>query len=190
MARYHRLNLLLRSLDPGDVADGLENVIAPYLVDVWVDGYTRYTPLPSMRSLAVIDLEDFFYLFDTHNERLVAAWGITEGRKSQASGDDSPCKAAYRSVWGHAISHITGGGGGVILLRQFDQLDDGSFTKLESLSLGAPGALYFNAWNYDGSPGVPISGSMKLAPGQTPVSIDRGLIIPGRSVSITSAQSA
>ncbi|MEI9906116.1 MAG: hypothetical protein WDN06_21075 [Asticcacaulis sp.] len=173
------------------MADGLENVIAPYLVDVWVDSYTRYTPLPSMRSLAVIDLEDFFYLFDTHNERLVAAWGISEGRGTQTSSGNSPMREpVYRSTWGHAISHITGGGGGVIMLRQFDQLDDGSFTKLESLSLGAPGALYFNAWNYDGSPGVPIPGSMKVAPGQTPVSIDQGLIIPGRSASITSVQSA
>lgn len=190
MARYPRLNLLLRSLDPEDPVGGLEDVIAPYLIDVWVSDYIRYTRLPSLRSLAEIDIEDFFYLFDLHNERLVAAWGLSEGLKGGGVSDDGPrVKANYSSTWGHAIAHIMGGGGGVVLLRQFDQLDDGSFNKLETQALGAPAALYFNFWNYDGAPGVPIEGSQKLAPSQIPISIDRGLIIPGRPPSIATTHS-
>lgn len=193
MAQYSQLTLLLRRLDPDDPAGELERLIAPYLIDVWVGDYLRYTNVPSIRTLSEVNLDDFFYLFDTYNERLVAAWGISQGRNPKSNRDNRQAraiKAGYATVWGHAIAHVMGGGGDINLVRQFDQMNRGSFRRLENEAVAAAGALYFNYWSYDGAPDIPVPGSLKTQASQTPTSVDQGLIIPGKPYTISNQRNA
>ena len=75
-----RLEGLLRAVNPRSPNAGFTNKIVPYLVEVWLDDYAR-TSLKA--DIVETTVSGFSYLFDVISGRLIAAWGISEGRHGE-----------------------------------------------------------------------------------------------------------
>lgn len=174
MAQYPLLGLLMRSVDPGNPSESWNKLIAPYLVDVWIVDYMRTSRLPAVRSLELSGVDDFYFLFDTHNSQLIAAWGLgMDPRDGPVDEVERPARR-YPGTWIHAVTHIMGESRNKNLVRQFDNLTDGNFRKLETQASGAAGSFYFSYWCYRGG-----------GPDQMPTVYDQGLLVAGKPVRVT-----
>lgn len=175
MATYPMLSQLVRALKPEASEDGFVKVVVPYLVDVWLSDYARYT---STMNVVETQASTFSYLFDVAAERLIAAWGISRGRHGGARdsgrmrGHPNSAGALYHR--GHAIPHTLGGPTDINLVPQLGRINVGPFRPLEMRAVATPGSFYFSYWSYFGS--APTRGG---APGQTPTGVDQGLLVPG-----------
>lgn len=146
--------------------------VADRLTDLWLDDYFR-----SFKSDNVVETraEAFSYLFDIDAERLIAAWGVSQGRNgavrphSRMAGHPLGNGPLYHR--GHAIPHTLGGGTDINLVPQLGSVNVGPFRPLEKQAVATPGSFYFTYWNYRGAKGH----------GQTPVGVDQGLLIAGQS---------
>jgi hypothetical protein len=143
--------------------------VVPYLTEIWFDDYTS-----SVQDWEVVqvDLEGFSYLFDISSGRLIAAWGISQGRhgaarpKSRMAGHPLSAGPGYHR--GHAIPHTLGGLTDINLVPQLGSVNIGAFRPLENRAVATPGAFYFTYWIYDD----PAS--------QTPTAVEQGLLVPGQ----------
>jgi hypothetical protein len=147
------------------------NAVIASLVDLWLDEYALTSP---QADIVETQAGDFVYLFDTNCERLIAAWGQSEGR-SEALRDRSrmagyPLSAGSLYHRGHAIAHTLGGGTDINLVPQLGRINIGPFRPLEMQAVATPGSFYFTYWTYLGSG----------AAGQTPTGVDQGLLIAGQ----------
>jgi hypothetical protein len=172
MPSYPGLAGLLKGVTPASSAQVFERRVIPYLVDVWLSDYDR----TSARSEVVATtLDDFTYLFDLAQSRLIAAWGISRGRHAGARDESRmagyPLSASPEYHRGHATAHTLGGRTDTILVQQRGAVNIGPFRALEKLAVTTPGALYFTYWKYSRS-------------GQQPIGIDQGLLCPGRAADI------
>jgi hypothetical protein len=176
MATYPRLSQLVRSLEPEAPEDGFVKLVVPYLVDVWLSDYARYS---STTDVVETRASNFSYLFDVAAERQIAAWGVSRGRHSGArdasrmAGHPNSAGPLYHR--GHAIPHTLGGPTDINLVPQLGRINVGPFRPLEKRAVATPGAFYFTYWTYLGS--VPARGS---SPRQTPTGVDQGLLIAGQ----------
>jgi hypothetical protein len=122
---------------------------------------------------------EFSYLFDIQAERLIAAWGISRGRhggtRDKARMAGHPNSAGPRYHRGHAIPHTLGGTTDINLVPQLGSINVGPFRLLEKKAVATPGSLYFTYWIYAGS-----RPTRDGHPGQTPTSVDQGLLIAGQ----------
>lgn len=129
--------------------DRLSEHVIPYLVNKWLEHYHLAV---SGGDIVEVRPGKFFYLFDMGAERLIAAWGISDGRFSGER--DKPRMAAFpvsaRPLYhaGHAIPHRLGGGTDINLTPQLGNINTGPFRTLENRAMKAPGSLYFTYWIY------------------------------------------
>lgn len=79
MAHYDESGLArtLATLTASASDEAFATEVIPYLLDVWLDDYYRST-----HSVNIVETRtnQFSYLFDIENERLIAAWGISHGK--------------------------------------------------------------------------------------------------------------
>lgn len=147
---YPELAGLLRAAPPGTPWEShLEQTVIPYLVDAWL---RHYRLALSDGEVVEVPLGQFSYLFDIGPDRLIAAWGISQGR---FAGDrpESRIKGypvARRNLYdaGHAISHRLGGGTDINLTAQLASVNRRPFQELERMAVKNPGSLYFTYWMY------------------------------------------
>ncbi len=141
------------------------------LKNFWLDDYGRVAP---HADIVEVQSDDFFYLFDIAAERLIAAWGQSEGRSNERRDSNRmaghPLSAGPLYHRGHAIPHTLGGGTDINLVTQLARINIGSFRPLEKQAVATPGSLYFTYWTYLGSG----------PDGQTPTGVDQGLLIAGQ----------
>jgi hypothetical protein len=127
----------------------LFRTIVPYLIDAWL---RHYRLAVSGGEVVEVPLGQFSYLFDIGPDRLIAAWGISEGRfdKDRPNSRIKRYPVAQRSVYdaGHAISHRLGGGTDINLTAQLAAVNRRPFQELERLAVKNPGSLYFTYWMY------------------------------------------
>jgi hypothetical protein len=165
--------LRLTQLVAGVTADTSEAIfstqVVPYLIDVWLTDYERFA---GETDIVETTVSSFSYLFDIAAERLIAAWGISKGRhgaprdRSRMAGHPLSTGPLYHR--GHAIPHTLGGPTDINLVPQRGSVNVGPFRALERQAVATPGSLYFTYWMY-----------RRLAD-QTPVSVEQGLLAPGR----------
>jgi hypothetical protein len=124
--------------------------IVPYLVQEWV---ARYGSTPSGGELVEVRVDGFSYLFDIGPDRLIAAWGISQGRfpgsrdKDRMRGHPKSAGRFYHR--GHAIPHRLGGGTDINIAVQIGSVNMGPFRALEMRAVENPGSLYFTYWMYE-----------------------------------------
>ncbi len=173
MANYPQIISLMRAASTQNAEAIFRNRIIPYLVDVWLSDYERIT---SECEIVETTVDHFSYLFDLSEERLIAAWGISKGRfggprdRSRMAGHPQSAGPLYHR--GHAIPHTLGGPTDINLVSQRGAVNIGPFRILERQAVAAPGSLYFSYWVYT------------TQSGQTPASVDQGLLVPGQSPDI------
>jgi hypothetical protein len=177
MADYARLEKLTRVIKPGNVDAFRWKAVTDYLCEVWLGDYA-----PSRRSKIVqVSLDGFAYFFDYGAERLVAAWGVSQGRHagerdaSRMKGHPLNDSAHYDR--GHAIPHRLGGPTDINLVPQLARINRGDFRPLEIQAVATPGALYFTYWVYRRGAGGSFAS-------QKPVGVDQGLLVPGEKPDI------
>jgi hypothetical protein len=171
MPQYPKLAGFLKSASSSTPI--LEQHVIPYLVDVWLEDYERST-----RSTNIVETRSagFSYLFDIEHERLIAAWGISQGRhaaprdKARMAGHPLGNGPLYHR--GHAIPHTLGGPTDINLVPQLASVNIGAFRSLEREAVSTPGSLYFTYWIYGRSAT------------QTPTGVEQGLLSPGAPPSI------
>jgi hypothetical protein len=147
---YPELAGLLRAPPPGlSWPNRLEKTVIPYLTGVWL---RHYRMAISGGDIVEVPLGQYSYLFDIGPDRLIAAWGISQGR---FAGDRPNSRiashpVANRSVYdaGHAISHRLGGGTDINLAAQLASVNRKAFQELERAAVKNPGSLYFTYWMY------------------------------------------
>jgi DNA/RNA non-specific endonuclease len=169
MLDYSGIDALLIRITPGAAELKFTNEVVPFLVDIWVADYARTT-----RDSEIVEttVGRFSYLFDVEQQRLIAAWGITRGRRvgkrdsSRMAGH--PQSAGKRYQRGHAIAHALGGGTDINLVTQLGSVNMGPFRALEREAGNTPGALYFTYWTYGESNA------------QRPTGVQQGLLVPGQ----------
>jgi len=149
MATYPKLSGLVTRLTPETAAAGFSRKVVPYLVGVWLADYHKSTKKTDIVETTV---SGFSYLFDIANERLIAAWGISQGRHGGAR-DSSRQRGHPQSQGplyhrGHAIPHTLGGGMDINLLSQRGSINIRPFRSLERQAVKTPGSLYFTYWTY------------------------------------------
>lgn len=170
MVRYDDLASDVRRMPDGSTA---WRAIVARLVDRWIDDYERNAG-PS--DIIETDLSGFYYLFDVVEERLIAAWGVSQGRhdgeRDKTRMRDHPLSAGPHYHRGHAISHRQGGGTDINLVPQLGSINVGAFRELEKQAIEKPGSLYFTYWQYAGS-------------WQKPTAVDQGLFVAGETPRIT-----
>ncbi len=177
MAQYPRLAGLMLQTVVNSMENEFTTRIVPYLADVWLDDYSRSA---SGSDIVETRSSGFSYLFDIGAERLIAAWGISQGRHgavrdaSRMRGHPNSAGVLYHR--GHAIPHTLGGPTDINLVPQLARINVGPFRPLEKKAVATPGSLYFTYWSYLGS--VRTSGGH---PGQTPTGVDQGLLAPGQA---------
>ena len=146
----------------------------PGLIDVWIGHYTHGTQGSEIVETTV---ENFSYLFDITESRLIAAWGISRGRhggKRDASRmAGHPLSAGDKYHRGHAIAHTLGGGTDINLVAQLGSINIGPFRALEREAVNTPGALYFTYWLYDSHDT------------QKPSGVEQGLLCIGKPAKVT-----
>ena len=169
MPRYSQLLHLLQGAGAGGSAPDYETDVIPYLVDVWLDEYVAAGG--SDLDVVQVSTGGFEYLFDVAAERLLAAWGVSQGKHtgarpaSRMAGHPLGAGAGYHR--GHAVPHTLGGGTDINLVPQLGSVNVGAFRPLEIQAVGTPGALYFTHWSYAD------------ATSQKPAAVEQGLIRPG-----------
>jgi hypothetical protein len=141
----------------------------PDLVKLWLADYDAAFP---GNDIVETTSGTFSYLFDIAGGRLLAAWGVSEGRhggardKSRMAGHPLSTGPLYHR--GHAIPHTLGGPTDINLVPQLGAVNVGPFRALEKQAVATPGALYFTYWHYRGA-------------SQVPVAVDQGLLVPGET---------
>lgn len=175
MPAYPQLTHLIVRMTSDNSEAIFRKKVIPYLVDVWLADYERFAKKTDIVETTV---SGFSYLFDIAAERLIAAWGISKGRHgaprpgSRMAGH--PLSAGYLYHRGHAISHRLGGPTDINLVPQRGSVNIGRFKVLEGQAVATPGSLYFTYWKY------------RLPAEQTPISVEQGLLVPGRPPDIRS----
>lgn len=170
MVDYDDLGSDLKSMQSGST--DWRGVIAK-LANRWVDDYALTVRSPD---IIETDATGFCYLFDVSAERLIAAWGVSQGRhpgdrdSSRMSGHPLSAGPLYHR--GHAISHRLGGGTDINLVPQLGRVNVGDFRKLENQAVKNEGALYFTYWHYFGT-------------WPTALAVDQGLLVAGQPPSIS-----
>jgi hypothetical protein len=139
--------------------------VIPALINIWLDQSHGASD-----DIVQTTSADFFYLFDIGRERLIAAWGISQGRfggeRDSSRMKGHPLSAGQSYHRGHAIPHRLGGSLDINLVPQLGRINIGPFRELERRATATPGALYFTFWKYQGT-------------SQTPDGVDQGLLVPG-----------
>ena len=180
MAQYPRLAGLMPTAGQRS-EDAFRNKVTPYLVDVWLDDYSRTAPTADVVETSA---SGFSYLFDTALERLIAAWGLSQGRHGEARDASRmaghPLSAGPLYHRGHAIPHTLGGPTDINLVPQLGKINIGPFRPLEKKAVATPGSFYFTYWSYRGA-----APARDGRPGQTPTGVDQGLLVPGQPPQIT-----
>jgi hypothetical protein len=173
MLEYPRLDAFLRQITAATSEEKFSNEVIPTLVDMWVEDYSRTAEGPEIIETTV---DNFSYLFDINDQRLISAWGISRGRhagKRDASRmAGHPQSAGKRYHRGHAIAHTLGGGTDINLVAQLGSINIGPFRALEREAINTPGALYFTYWTYGPSTS------------QKPIAVQQGLLVPGQHAKI------
>jgi len=166
MLTYPQINSRWSLISPGGDLKSIEE----YLVDQWLDDYFRLTAnLPTQ----VVETTNtgFSYLFDIEQERLIAAWGISQGKNTEprpaSRMKGHPLGAGKGYHRGHAIPHTLGGATDINLVAQKGSVNVGAFRVLENRAIQTPGALYFTYWEYQNSSS------------QKPSRVQQGLLCPG-----------
>jgi hypothetical protein len=170
MLLYQKINRLWKASPDNSVQD-----VEGYLIDSWIDDYVKGAK-PGSTDLVVVDLEGFSYLFDVHQERLIAAWGISKGKVDETRdatrmlGHPQSAGKAYHR--GHAIAHQLGGKLDINLISQKGSINMGQFRVLENKAAKTPGALYFTYWEYN-----------RILT-QKPSAVQQGLLCPGEDAEL------
>ena len=183
MANYDKRKLgnLVGKIKPKAGSKAFEREIVPYLVDLWLDEYNNSTATHDIVETKSSNPDseagtEFSYLFDIKYGRLIAAWGVSQGREgaerdhSRMAGHPLSDGAHYHR--GHAIPHRLGGPTDINLVPQLGAVNVGAFRRLENKAVKTPGALYFTHWVYDRSDS------------QRPTRVEQGLLCPGGTVEI------
>ena len=169
MVQYPQLAGIVRTIDPPSSHDDFTKKVIPYLVEVWLDDYTRTA---HNAEIVETNVSEFSYLFDIAAGRLIAAWGISKGRHGAARDASRmaghPLSAGPLYHRGHAIAHTLGGPTDINLVPQLGRINIGPFRPLEKKAVATPGSFYFTYWTYFG------------AVGQTPTGVDQGLLVAGQ----------
>jgi hypothetical protein len=167
-ANYSEVYRLVASLQTGAEFEQALPRILDMLTGEWLD---EYSSGGGRSDIVETDVGGFSYLFDIMPGRLIAAYGVSQGRashvrdKSRMAGH--PLSAGGHYHRGHAIPHTLGGGTDINLVPQLGAINIGPFRALEREAVATPGALYFTHWRY--------------VDGQQPTGVEQGLIIPGRA---------
>lgn len=174
---YLELDPMLRSKPPAiPWSDYLQATVIPYFVSVWLK---HYETSRSGGEVVEVALGQFSYIFEIGPDRLIAAWGISQGRfagarpKSRIAGHPVAQRGVYDA--GHAISHRLGGGTDINLAAQLAVVNQGPFQQLEQRAVKTPGALYFTYWMYGRSEEKKI---------QLASRIQQGLLAPGSALDL------
>lgn len=166
MGKYDALTSMLGSMNPATSERMFHDIVAPYLVDVWLGEYESVT---QTHDIVETLCGRFRYLFDIGNRRLIAAWGTSEGRhagarpKSRMAGHPLSDGPEYHR--GHAIPHTLGGQTDINLVPQRGAINIGEFRTLEIRAVQTPGSFYFSHWIYG-------KGSF-----QRPTRVEQGLLV-------------
>lgn len=174
MAQYPQLAGLVSRINGSGPAPTPWSRVIEYLAGVWIDDYCARS---KTNDIIETSASDFSYLFDVSGQRLLAAFGISNGRfggardASRMAGHPLSAGPLYHR--GHAIPHTLGGPTDINLVPQRGSVNIGPFRKLERAAVATPGALYFTYWVYP-------RGDTQL-----PVSVDQGLLIPGHKPQVT-----
>jgi hypothetical protein len=174
MAQYPQLAGLVTRINGRGPAPTSWSRVIEYLVGIWIDDYCARS---KTNDIVETSVSDFSYLFDVSGERLLAAFGISNGRfggardASRMAGHPLSAGPLYHR--GHAIPHTLGGPTDINLVPQRGSVNIGPFRKLERAAVATPGALYFTYWEYP-------RGDTQL-----PVGVDQGLLIPGQKPQVT-----
>jgi hypothetical protein len=180
MPSYAMLQELVRNAEAEPEERRWHGVVR-YLIDQWLTDYGASTPAADVVETGV---SGFSYLFDVRAERLVSAWGISNGKhgaerdKSRMRGH--PLSAGPHYHRGHAIAHSLGGTTDINLVPQLGRINTGDFRKLENEAVASPGSLYFTYWLYDPAR-RPASAAAPV-----PRRVEQGLLIAGRPPRIRS----
>jgi hypothetical protein len=173
MPAYLKLNNLMSRLTTASQANPFAVEVIPYLISVWLDDYDRWA---NRNDIVKATTNGSSYLFDLEHERLIAAWGISNGRskeprdKSRMAGHPLSARPHYHR--GHAIPHTLGGPTDINLVQQRGALNVGPFRILERKAVLAPGSLYFTYWIY------------RHSVWQIPTAVEQGFLCPGRTPDI------
>ena len=138
----------------------------PYLVDVWLLDYGR---VAGETDVVETTVSNFAYLFDIAAERLIAAWGISQGRfggkrdKSRMAGH--PLSAGPRYHRGHAIPHTLGGPTDINLVPQRGSVNVGQFRVLEKRAVADAGVAVFHLLEVQPADGSDADGCRARATG-------------------------
>jgi hypothetical protein len=170
MANYASLNAAWAA-----AGQNITPQVTQTLIDIWLNDYSR---LSQGSEIVETSNSNFSYLFDIATERLIAAWGISQGRHSGARPASRmaghPLSAGPHFHRGHAIAHTLGGATDINLVPQRGSVNVGPFRALERAAVATPGALYFTYWIYG------------AGNSQTPTGVDQGLLVPGTAPRIVS----
>ncbi|WP_395855421.1 hypothetical protein [Cystobacter fuscus] len=171
MTHYSRLIAVMRSALAQSSDSDFAAAVSECLIDIWLDDYGSVHPLDDV---VVVETSGFSYLFDIEPGRLIAAWGVSQGRfsgsrnsiKSRMAGH--PCVGGPGYHRGHAIPHTLGGGTDINLVPQLGSVNIGAFRVLEREAVRTPGAVYFSYWSYSGQTD------------QIPDNVEQGLLVRGQ----------
>jgi len=171
---FANLDQLSRKVKDGSAPDAWK-AAADWLIDEWL---SDYQPPPRTKTEIVeTSSSNFSYLFDVGSSRLIAAYGVSQGKhtgkRDSSRMRGSPLGGPKGYHRGHAIPHTLGGPLDINLVPQRGSVNVGEFRKLEIQAVATPGAFYFTYWKY------PPSGS------QRPTGVVQGLLVPGRNAQIT-----
>jgi hypothetical protein len=169
---YSEINSLVRNMAPGSTD---WQPVVSLLTYTWLDDYERVSLL---ENIVTTQAGGFSYLFDIDPERLIAAWGVSQGRSDERRDSNRmaghPNSAGPLYHRGHAIPHTLGGGLDINLVAQLGRINIGPFRPLERRAVATPDSFYFTYWTYLGSGPA----------GQTPTGVDQGLLIAGQTPDI------
>lgn len=149
-----------------------------YLVGIWLDDYFRLVA-PAPTNVVRTSDSGFWYLYDVHQGRLIAAWGISKGKsnvprdRSRMSGHPLSNGALFHR--GHAIPHQMGGSTDINLVPQLGLVNQGKFRERENTATRKPGALYFTYWVYKNSDTHIPDKSLDT---QTPAWVQQAVLLP------------
>ena len=172
MANYNRISSYVMAATAANASQVFATRVIPALVDIWLAASAGLSD-----DVVETTSANFSYLFDIGQQRLIGAWGISQGRfggaRDASRMKQSPQSAGPTYHRGHAIPHRLGGPLDINLVPQLGQINIGRFRELEKQAVATPGSLYFTFWKYRGK-------------SQTPIGVDQGLLIPGQMPKITS----
>jgi hypothetical protein len=172
MARYTSIDMIVTAASAATAPQVFATQVIPRLVDIWLASSAGLSD-----DVVETTSADFAYLFDIGKERLIAAWGISRGRfggdRDAPRMKQFPLSAGAKYHRGHAIPHRLGGPLDINLVPQLGAINIGPFRALEKRAMATPGALYFTFWTYRGA-------------SQTPVGVDQGLLVAGKTPEIAS----